>query len=151
MDRRRLDPLVALLLMLALVAISVLTSVPEAQAVSRTDRAVTEVQLLTRAAPTLATEGLDLSAVKGLRVCVSAASAQTLSGGGNLRAYYYDATLARWARNNDLDVAVDLASARDQCFPDFAVPVQFGRALWAADSVTVSGGTTVSVYVVGTY
>jgi hypothetical protein len=105
---------------------------------------VTETQDLTRAAPTTAAEGQALSAAKGLRVTVCAAAGQTLSGAGTLRAWYYGAV---WGRNSALDQAVPAAAAGVRCwtFPDLQVHVRAGRVLFAADSVTVSGGTTVTV------
>jgi hypothetical protein len=111
----------------------------------------TESQALTRAAPTLATEGILLGGREtGLRVVLSAEDTRTLSGAGTLRCYYYDNTLAAWIRNPDLDISITAshASVRRVAFPDQAIFVPNGRILYAADSVTVSAGTTVDVQIV---
>lgn len=107
-----------------------------------------EAQVLTRAAPTVVTEGMPLGDVTGLRVMVSAASGQTLSGAGSLQAYGWDNDLARWLRVPDLDLTIPAtcASKRDCRWADLDVPVQSGRLLYAATGVTVSSGTvTVSI------
>ena len=105
----------------------------------------TEAQALTRspAAPTLITEGMSLVRVSGFRVILSAASGQTLSGAGSLDCYLWDDTNSAWIRNPDLDI--DLAAAhsgvRRVVFPDQEVTVPYGRVLYAANGITVSGGT----------
>jgi hypothetical protein len=66
---------------------------------------------------------------------------QTLSGAGTLRAWYYDFTIGAWARNPDLDKNVTLSGQRRQVFSDVSTLVRTGCVLYAADSVTVSGGT----------
>lgn len=104
-----------------------------------------ESQALTRAAPTLTTEGLDLSDIAGFRVTVCAASGQTLAGAGALQAYVYDNDLALWTRNPSLDITISTAGARCLTFADIQTVVATGRGLFAATGVTVSGGTTVTV------
>lgn len=107
-----------------------------------------EAQALTRAAPTLSTEGMSLVGVTGYTLMISANVGQTLSGAGNLRAYWWDWTEAtpRWKRMPDLDRAVTLSGVRDMCFGDTQDHQPSGLLLYAADGVTVSGGTcTVSM------
>jgi hypothetical protein len=111
----------------------------------------TETQALTRAAPTLSSEGALLGGREtGIRVVLSAESTRTLSGAGTLRCYYYDNNLSAWIRNPDLDIALAAAHSgvRRVAFPDQAVFVPDGRILYAADAVTVSAGTTVDVQIV---
>lgn len=109
-----------------------------------------ESQSTTRDAPTLATEGMGLHGVTGFRVSICAESGQTLSGTGNLRAYLYHTDAALWMRNPDLDLAVDASSVRCQAFPDMTTGTTVGhRVLFAADTVGVSGGTTVTVRIDG--
>jgi hypothetical protein len=109
-----------------------------------------ETMILTRVAPTTdATEGLNLDGLKGFRVCVAAASAQTLSGAGTLDAYLYDYNTARWAINPGLALTQSTSGVRDRCFPDQRVSVPTGRVLYAANGITVSGGTTVVVTLIG--
>ena len=114
---------------------------------ARTAVTVTEAQALSRAAPTLSTEGVSLGSARGLRVTLCAASGQTLSGAGALRAYYSPSGTI-WSRNSGLDLAVPGDAAGKACwtFPDVEVLVRTGRVLFAADGVTVSGGTTVTLY-----
>lgn len=107
---------------------------------------LTETQILTRAAPTLSTEGAGLTEARGLRVSVCAATGQTLSGAGTLKAWYLNPS-GLWNRNSALDLSIPATASGIRCwaFPDMAVLVRTGRALFATDSVTVSGGTTVIV------
>lgn len=98
-----------------------------------------------RAAPTASTEGMDLGGVSGYRVIVSAAAGQTLAGGGNMLAWVFDNTLARWARDPDLDFSltasgVSWTNVRDRASPDFQVSARSGRVVWQASSVTTSSG-----------
>lgn len=95
----------------------------------------------TRAAPTTVDEGMSLENVDGFRVMVSAASGETLSGAGNLRAYLWDTDLAAWIRNPELDIAVTTSGQRRLVFADQEVKVPSGRVLYAADGITFSAGT----------
>ncbi|MFL5344362.1 MAG: hypothetical protein ACJ8AT_06200 [Hyalangium sp.] len=89
-------------------------------------------------------------AVRGFFVSVCAASAQTLSGAGLLRAWVYHPDAASWMRNPDLDLSVTASGVRCQAFPDLRTGyLQGRRVLFAADSLTVSGGTTVTVRIDG--
>lgn len=116
-----------------------------------------ESQLLTRAAPSDAIHclsaspvGLDLRDVRGYRVIVVAESGQTLSGGGTLRAYLYDFFEAAWVPNEQLDISMadGKAGVRRNVFADIATMVRAGCVMYAADGVTVSGGTTVTIRMV---
>jgi hypothetical protein len=117
-------------------------------------RSRVETQALTRAAPTTSCYdattplGISIKDVRGYRVIVAAESGQTLSGAGNLRAYLWDVYEGAWMRNPSLDVAVTTTGARRQVFPDLATQVRTGCVMYAADAITVSGGTTVTVRIV---
>jgi hypothetical protein len=119
-------------------------------ALATPSRYLYENQALTRDAPTLVTEGMSLTdangnPVRGFMVSVCAASAQTLSGAGYLRAWVYHPDAALWMRNLSLDLAVT-ATVRCQAFPDLRTGyLRDRRVLFATDAVTVSGGTTVTV------
>lgn len=103
-----------------------------------------ETQALTRAAPTAATEGASLAGATGYRVTVSAPSGQTITG-GSILCYTYNPTLKRWARcKSAFDITL-LTGVRDSPSEEFKVAVGGGRVLFATDSVTLSGGTTVVV------
>lgn len=116
-------------------------------------RYLSDVQALTRAAPTLDTEGMSLTSsngypIRAFLIAVCAEEGQTLSGAGSLRAWVYHPRLARWMRNAELDKAVTLTGEDCQTYSDFT-PLYLGdgrRLLYAADGVTVSGGTTVTVH-----
>ena len=118
-----------------------------------------EAQSTTRSAPALAdfttTSGssigksLDLANLLGFRVMVCAESGQTLSGAGNLRAYLLDLRDGLVKRNPSIDLAVTASSVRCQVFPDQEVLIPYDLVMYAADGVTVSGGTTVTVQLRG--
>lgn len=102
----------------------------------------------TRADPTSATEGMSLAGVPGFRLTICAASGQTLSGAGTMKAWVYHPDEAAWARNADLDQTVTVSGKRCQVFPDFLTGVpNNNRVLFAASSVTVSGGSGLDVLV----
>lgn len=106
-----------------------------------------EIQALTRADPTAATEGTPLADVRGFRVAVYANAGQTLTG-GKLLAWLYDDGIDQWMRNPDLDLVISTTlGKRAQLFTDFIVDARIGghRVLYAASGVTVSAGTTVNV------
>jgi hypothetical protein len=110
-----------------------------------------ESQDLTRADPTLSSEGMSLEApggspVRGFMVSVCAESGETLSGGGHLRAWLYHPDAGLWMRNPDLDLEVSASSVRCRVWPDLRTGyLGARRMLFASDAVTVSGGTTVMV------
>lgn len=92
--------------------------------------------------PFVATDGLSILNMCGLRVIVSAASGQTLSGAGTLRFWYYDTTLSspRWMLNQNVSLPVTQSSRRDAVFEDLPIYNGFGRVYVEAESVTVSSG-----------
>lgn len=118
-----------------------------------------ENQALTRAAPAASeftvTSGstigksLSLIDIEGFRVSVCAEATRTLSGAGNLRAYLLDERSGEVQRNPALDLAVSASSVKCMVFPDMETMVATGRLIYAADSVTVSAGTTVDVRIRG--
>ncbi len=81
-----------------------------------------------------------------------AASGQTLSGAGSLRAYVRDERTGLVSRNPAADLAVSVTSTscagsacRCQHWDDRPLGYSFGKVIYASDSVTVSSGT-VTVY-----
>lgn len=94
----------------------------------------------TRAAPTLATDGMDISDATGWRVIVSADSGQTLSGAGTVQIWLWSIALGRWVRNKQLDYSVAETGVRDAGSPDFAAYAGFGRVFPQVAGVTSSGG-----------
>lgn len=130
----------------------------------------TETQILTRALPTVAsftvTSGstigasLDLRDVIGFRVevCGEVASSRTLSGAGALNAYLLNEDDGKVKRNPGLDLPISVtstscagAACACQVFPDQKVSASQlgGRLIYAANAITVSGGTTVLVRITG--
>jgi hypothetical protein len=91
--------------------------------------------------PTAATDGVSLDGQCRVLITVSAASGQTLSGGGTLVFWYYDATLARWAVNVEgtNPPMTSASGSRDSTvFVRRTFPA--GRFYVEADTVTSSGG-----------
>lgn len=97
-------------------------------------------------APTTSANGTNLANVSAVAVTVCAASGQTLSGGGSLQAYLYDATTQVWARAPDLDLSTTVASVRCLTFPAMYVPGSAGRIAWVTNAVTASTNN-VTVYI----
>lgn len=113
-------------------------------------QAFSESQALTRAAPTLVTEGQDLKTLVAVTVIVEAPAGQTLSGAGTLKCYVWDDFVAGWTRVPGNDLTVTLSGDRRMGFPVFWVPgPRSSRLLFAASGVTVSSGTAVAVYQLG--
>ncbi len=101
-----------------------------------------------RTAPsTDATEGLSLDRVVAYQVTVCAETGRTLSGAGTLDAYWYNPTLLKWVKNPGLALSVTASAVRCMTFPQSTVGSPQGRVLYAANGVTISGGTTVDVRV----
>ena len=96
---------------------------------------------VTKAAPTLVTEGMSLDMVDGFRVMISSAAATTLSGAGTLNAYLWDNDIDEWVRNPDLDISVSTSGVRRFVYADQEVKVPSGRVYYAATGITFSGGT----------
>jgi hypothetical protein len=98
--------------------------------------------------PSSASDGMSLLAAGGspirhFWVNLCAASGQTLSGAGTLRAWVYNSRRALWMRNPDLDLAVGSAVAGKRCraWVDLQVGVKSDRRLhFVSDGVTVSSG-----------
>lgn len=124
-----------------------------------------EDQALTASAPSASTDGVPLDGLKALTVIVEANSGQTLSG-GSLICNIYDPVVAGWSRAITLTFSVDPASGirrtvagidpnglQDGIGGGFQVPVKGhrpgARISFTTSSVTVSGGTTVRVYILG--
>ena len=106
-------------------------------------------QALTGTAPTTATEGQALKDLDAITVVLLAASGQTLSGGGTLNCYVYDADVGVWVRYPGADLTVTASSVRGQAFtPVEIVGARNARVLWVTSSVTVSAGT-VTTYQLG--
>jgi hypothetical protein len=97
-------------------------------------------------APTLATEGLSLTAggiaLKGLGLTAEADTGQTFTAtpSGTLQAYLYDDVAAAWVRVPDLDVSVTATSLRRQGWQGFTVLAARGRIAFVPVSVTLSSG-----------
>lgn len=108
-----------------------------------------EDQALTRTVPTTdATEGAPLKDAHAFTVVIEANSTKTLSGAGSLDAYVYDDTVAAWIPCPELTINVVTSSVRRASY-NFVVAGSrpLSRVQFAANSITVSGGTTVRVYI----
>jgi len=100
------------------------------------------------AAPVSNAEGMGLKSVRGYRVSACAATGQTLSGAGTLQAYWCDAISGLCMRNKDLDLSVSASGVQCQVWADFQVgqvTQNLDSVVFAASSVTVSGGATLTV------
>lgn len=107
-------------------------------------RSWTESQILTRLAPTLVTEGMDLSDVIGYRMTVCAPTGATITG-GTVKCYVRPSSTATWQLcEADLNVTPDTGA---QCYstPDVVVAVGFARVLYGNSGLTTSAGTTAQV------
>ena len=93
-------------------------------------------------APTLATDGVNLTGIGGVAIQVSADSGKKLAGAGTLQCYVYDAdTLGVWVRVPDLDQTIGVTNLRGQSFPGIYVPSPRGRVAWIPSGVTVDAGS----------
>lgn len=93
-----------------------------------------------------ATTGLWLAGCTAYFVCIEAASGQTLSGAGSVRAEFWDPEDSEWHRSGQADETLDstAASLRRFCFPSRPLPAgSVGCYFGTPVSVTTSGGTTV--------
>lgn len=119
-------------------------------------------QLLTGTAPTAKTEGQPLKGLTALTVVVETAvpASQTLSGAGTLLCYMWDsfdgsakggpAAVGAWSRCPAGDLSVTLTAVPRQAFGAYPVIGARGaRIMWVPSGVTVSAGTTVTVYQLG--
>lgn len=89
--------------------------------------------------PVAATDGMDLTDLRGLRVILSAGVGETLSGAGTLRFWQNSASRGRWVRSQDVKLAVTDSGVRDIIYPDMEVLVPEGRVYVEAVSVTATG------------
>lgn len=99
-------------------------------------------------------QALGLDSVRSLRIGLQAPPGQTLTGSGNLRAYFLDsqAGAACWGRNPDLDVSLT-AAAGEPCIwlPDVAVLISAGRFHVRTEGVGFTGPSDgkVTVHILG--
>lgn len=114
-----------------------------------------ETQLLTRAAPTAAGDGLPLQGLTQVTVVVEAVGANTLSGAGTIKCWMRDLALAEgagaWAYTEGGNFPVPASASGLARVVVGVLEVMGGRGelLYAASGVTVSGGTTCRVYLLG--
>lgn len=114
-------------------------------------RRASETQALTRAVPTASSftsaASVSLDDVTGYYLVVCAESTRTLSGAGTIDIYSLDEETGLVALNKSLVETVNASGVRCQRFPDHQVVAsKAGRMMPAANSITVSGGTTVTIY-----
>ena len=116
-----------------------------------TRRYWSEPQALTRAAPTLVTEGIDISTAMAFTVVIAPAAggAATISG-GQMKLYFRDATVGWYEGDPDTAWSLTGCAGKTTCSKTFEVLQPHGRALAAANGVTVSAGTTLTVRIVAT-
>ncbi len=115
---------------------------------------VVETQAVTGgagAAPTLATEGIDVSMAEGVQVILSAESTRTISS-GTLNGYAYapvavsadgKPTTFRWMRFPALDLTPG-TGARDWPSGDIVIAAGVQRLKWVQNTIAVSAGSTVN-------
>jgi hypothetical protein len=111
-----------------------------------------ETQALTRAAPTLSTEGVAMNEAVSVTAVLDAGSTKTLSGAGSVNVWLYDkwdGTNYTWALfpNRVMSVPSACASQRYCVVDSYTIdgPRSSQRLLFAATGVTVSAGTNVVV------
>jgi hypothetical protein len=96
----------------------------------------------TESAPTLATQGISLANLAGF--VVHAETAGTMTAGGLLKAYLYNAETGSWISAPDLDLTVQALAK--QSFSGFTVTAPAGRIAYVPSGV----GVAVTIYIVGT-
>jgi hypothetical protein len=113
-----------------------------------------EVQDLTRAAPTLVTEGIDgtrMIAFTVIVVPVTVPGTTTLSGGGTIDLYFRDAATGWYVADpNAYSWSLAGCAGKTRCAKTFDLLQPRGRILPVANGVTVSAGTQVTVHILGT-
>jgi hypothetical protein len=141
---------VTALALLVLAILGLLGSTVEAQTLSHPP--FVEVQSTTRAAPTVnpntqapSVRPLALTGLRSYFVTICAEEGETLDGTGYVRAYRWGVLEVVWMRNPDLDRQVTISGEQCQTFAGEEVDTGYGFVLYAADSVGVSGGSTVTV------
>jgi len=100
----------------------------------------------TESAPTLATQGLELSNISGFTVAVEATVAvdagfETFTA-GTLQAYVYNPVSGRWSRDPDLDQSVT-AGISGQSYTGFQVPARSGRIAFIPNGLGVAVKITI--------
>lgn len=146
-------------LLVAASAIGAATGVPfissAVTAQSFTSRWVSD-QALTGSMPTTSDTGLTVDGPTAVRPYVCANAGQTLSGAGTINVFFIDPYESVVMRNPGLDLSVSVTStscqgAACQCqvFPDMLVKGGAGKMRLVPSGVTVSGGTTVRVGLIG--
>lgn len=102
--------------------------------------------------PTAVTDGVSIAGQTGARVILSAEPGRTLSGAGTLKVWLYDGTFGDagqgWYLNQNVSFSVT-GTSRQLVFEDLQILAGgHGQRMYVeAVSVTVSGGTTVSVLI----
>ena len=110
---------------------------------------------LTGTDPTVATEGIPVKDLAAITVILETATpaSQTLSGAGSLLAWVYDGATGGpggWSRCPALDLSVTLSGKNRMAFASLPVTCPRNmRVTWVPSSVTVSAGTTVTLYLLG--
>jgi hypothetical protein len=113
-----------------------------------------EDQALTRAVPTLSTEGVSASTAIVITVVVipkTAPGTTTLSGGGMIDLFFCDTSVG-WYEGDPNYYSWSLAgcSGLTSCSYTFEILQPHGRMLARANGVTVSAGTQVTVHTITT-
>ncbi len=136
-------------------------------AVAGSIKTFSEVQPLSRAAPTSATTGMNTTDILGWRVSVCAETGSTLADAGTVDIYNWNYTSGLWEMNKQLqqNISVNLttcAGSPCQCevFPDFEQVARLGSLVlpvtngvkFTTDKVSDDGGVaadagTVTVYI----
>lgn len=101
-------------------------------------------QALTRAAPTLATEGISLMGAKGFTVMSCAAAGQTVTSGA-VDLHFYDPGLAAWVENTPLSIDAAEHAGKRCAIESFEVVNQQFRVLAANDALVISSGAATRV------
>jgi hypothetical protein len=96
----------------------------------------------TQAAPTVATDGLDLKGLAGVTVMLKTASNAT--AGGTLQAYVLNPETSAWYRVPDLDLTATATTV--QSWPGLYVPVPKGRVYWVPSGI---GSVVTTIYLIG--
>lgn len=102
---------------------------------------VESAQATTRAAPTLATEGISLVGAKGFTVQSCAAAGQTVSSGA-VDIHFYDPALGAWTENAPLVITVADHAGSRCAIASYDVINQQYRVLAANNGLVMSAGTT---------
>lgn len=107
-----------------------------------------ETQALTQPAPTLATQGMDLSDVAGFRVFVRPPSGQTITG-GQVGLYTWSEVESQWGEPTfKLQLVQTTGTGKAWVSDDQECTLRRGRVYPGTLAVTLSGaGTAVDVWV----